>query len=282
MEFLSIILSFFSYTIFAYVGFSIFGRRKMVAYIILSVLFAQGLYNFLPYIIYQASLQLILIVFAFELLPVISAFIAFKYLTRTPSIKKYKRPKGEKQAKLNPIIYPSEYIKVMSLALFSVSSLIGIIFVTLYVLDIINISILNVVIIITIIVISVLYSLYMIFFQLSLREEKIMIFIGKQKEKCFSYDLDQLNKPFSIKDIYQNESFIIDQIGDLSIYQGFKLKEKHYIFWIATSTLFDIEKRGFYPSNRKYQSYLENVSKYQVIHMKLYEDAYGKLHQNKK
>lgn len=282
MEFLSIILSFFSYTIFAYVGFSIFGRRKIVAYIILGVLFAQGLYNFIPYVIYQASLQLIVIVFAFELLPVIAAFMAFKYLTRTPGVKKYKRPKGEKQAKLNPIIYPSKYIKVMSLTLLIVSSLIGIIFIALYLFDMIDISLLNVSIIMTIIVISVLYSIYMILFQLSLKEEKVMIFIGKQKEKCFAYDLNQLKKPFTIKDIYQNESFIIDQIGDLSIYQGYKLKEKYYIFWIATSTSFDIHQRGFYPSNKKYDIYLENVSKYQVVHMKLYEDAYGKLHQNKK
>lgn len=282
MEFLSIILSFFSYTIFAYVGFSIFGRRKIVAYIILSVLFAQGLYNFLPYIIYQASLQLILIVFAFELLPVIAAFITFKYLTRTPGVKKYKRPKGEKQSKLNPTIYPTQYIKLISKILLIVSSVIGLSFIVLYVLNVIDISLINTIIISVVVIMTWLYSLYTIFFQLSLKKEKILIYVGKQKEKCFSYDLSQNKKPIGIKDIYHNDAYIIDQIGDLSIYQGHKLIEKYYIYWIATSTLFDIEEKGFYPANHRYQSYLEDVNKYQVLHLKLYEDAYGKLYQNKK
>lgn len=282
MEFLSIILSFFSYTIFAYVGFSIFGRKKIVAYIILGVLFAQGFYTFIPYVLYQSSVTVMVYVFAFELLPVIGAFLTFKYLTRTPGVKKYRRPKGEKQSKLSPMIYPTNYIKVMTYALLGTSLSIGIALVIVYVLKLFDISLLYFIIFLVMIVIALMYSLYMIVFQLSLKEEKVMIYVGKEKEKCFIFNLDKQQKPFGIKDIYHNESYIIDQIGDLSVYQGLKLKEKYYIYWIATSTVFDIREKGFYPSKSRYHTYLENVSKYQVLHMKLYEDAYGKLHTNKK
>jgi len=270
MDFLSVILNFFSYTIFAYVGFSIFRRKKIVAYIILGVIFIQGLYNFMPYILIGASIKIIMIAFIYYLLPVIGAFLTFQYLTRTPGVKKYRRPKGEKKEKLSPYIYPQHYLKRVFITILSISILLLLLLCMSYFLLLDDMSILTFILLLVVLLISISYAIYGLYQYLSMNKEAIIIFIGKNKEVCYIHEISD-KKPFMLKDIYQNDAYLIDQLGDLTVYQQRRMKEKYYVYWIATSTIFNIEHPQFKQIDFLYLSELIDVNKYHIIHKKLYK-----------
>ncbi|QWB95367.1 hypothetical protein KHQ89_05235 [Mycoplasmatota bacterium] len=259
-------------------AFRIFGQKRAAGFIVLGVLMGRGLYYLLPYVFYAAPILLILYVFIIEVLPVIAATYTFLYLTRSFSTRRHK-VKKRKVEKRYSTIFPKNYLKRLTLYGFIISFGFLVTVLILYIFDIYEFQLLYFIMLVLMFGISSLYMMYWLFQHMFFDKERIIIYIGKDKSVCYAYDVKSMKKPFLIQDVFKNDMYIIDELGLITIYDGFKVVEKNYIYWIATSQIFEINDKGYVKSNNLYKSWIDDIPKYKKIDLKL---KYNESHQLKR
>jgi hypothetical protein len=274
------ILNFFSYTIFSYIAFRIFGQKRAAGFVVLGVLMARGLYYLFPYIYLGASFLVILYVFIIEVLPVMAATYTFLYLTRSFSKKRYK-VKKRKVEKRYTTIFPKAYLKTLTIYGFVISFGFLMAILILSIFDIYEFKLFYFIMLISIFGFSSLYMMFWLFQNTFFDKERIIIYIGKDKSVCYTYDVKSFKKPFLIHEVFKNDMYIIDELGMITIYDGFKVVEKNYVYWIATSQIFEINEKGYIKSNQLYKSWIDDIPKYKKIDLKLYYDESHQLHRKK-
>lgn len=121
--------------------------------------------------------------------------------------------------------------------------------------------------------ISLLGALLGIFFILDfrkIRKESVVVLIGKQKELIYEYLLPKGQRTVEVKDFFQSDDFIVDQIGTLKLIYPDKTIEKHYLYWIATSQKIEVSNPNLVLQNDAiYQKHLDTFPKYKLTHMTL-------------
>lgn len=263
---ISFLLSFFSFFIISHFIYRITGRKNW-SYLFLGVIFLSSFYDFLQYVFAQVETNILLLVFMSKVLPVIFAFVLFAKFTGGIHVKKIKIKKT-KYKDPNEDIFTTKYLKKIIYIMFVLSLFIGGIS-YLYIEDFLKYVLL---------IISgfvILFGIYKLMQLRGFKNDKIILIIGRQKELTYEMTIDQSQSRLTIKDVYQNENYIIDKFATIHIYENQKLIEKHYLYWIATSQVFEIDHAGFYKVKLPYKEHIQDLMKYHDAIIKLEKTKKG-------
>ena len=267
--FISFIFSFLRYFMIAYFIFQIFGRRRKIGVLFLSGVIIYTLAVNIYYMYYGMPFNEFLIWTLVETVPVVGSLVLFLRLTRAYREIKEKDPRPLKLKKVHSTIYPKNYISRLS----KIGGGISIVVLIILIVDVIlHIGLIGTVshIIFFILTGAILaFSIYQIYTDMNLEYDRILLYVGKYKERCFQFDLSEYDKPMSVLDIYKNDDYIIDEMGKITVKEGMHTVEKNYIYWIATSTEIDINEEGFDQITKPFADFIDDVSKYQKINLKL-------------
>lgn len=234
--FIDIVISTASYFIMAYFVYSILGRNRKISVIGLSILLIAESYIFISGIILGADFNGLLLYFATGVLPVLVAFYGFLRITGGISFNKLKF-KGKKLKGISSDIQT----KYLSSLLSYISVFGSLVFGTLayfFIDDFMKY------IIIGVLALAFAFGIYVIITNSRISAEKIILIIGKNREKIYSYDIPKNKQKVIISDFYNNPNYIVDPIGIAILKMDDKTTEKHYLYWIATGDKIDMSGSG--------------------------------------
>ena len=281
MHFMSFMLNFFSYLILAYFVFQIFGRKRIVGIVILLISIAFSIVTVINHIINNKSFIYILLVFVVDALPIVLALILFLYVTRAYKRETVRKTKTLKLKNIHSTIYPSKYMMMISIFGSVISGMMFILLILNYFFEFTEVNQSVSIIIFILAILVCIFSVYQWFVTSQIDYNRIVLYVGKQKEKCYMFNIKSLTRPFEILDVYSNDDFIIDELGTIKVYSGIRLIEKNYIYWIATSQNLEIKDRAFELKTDVFKSYIYDIPKYKKIKIKLILD-HGKYREKNK
>lgn len=256
----SFILSLLSYFIISNFIYRL-SNRKNWSYIFLGVIFISSFSDLIPLISLGAEFKILLLVFMSRILPVILAFLLFTKFTGGFRTKKIKRKK-QKFKDTNEDIFLTGYLKKIIMIMFVMSLAVSLL--SYFFID----GVLSwILIIMSMFVIG--FGIVKLYQLKDFKEDKLIIIIGRQKEAAYQTVLNKKSTKLNIKDVYHNEDYIIDRFATVHIYENKKLIEKHYLYWIATSQVFEISNPNFKKISLGYQSHIDNLMKYHDAIIKL-------------
>ncbi len=269
MDFMLFVLHFLSYTMLAYFVFQIFGRKRQISIVVLTVLLIMSFLGLFSSI--KSGEQTVSIIYYFinDTLPILLAGVLFLYLTRAYRTRiSFAKNKQLKLKKIYSTIYPKKYVKQLSISGSILSFSVLVMAVVIYMLDLTTMN--QIIFILTVILSSLvfIFSIYQMFMSCSIEKEKIVVYVGKQKEQCYVYDLLQSYRPLTIQDVYLDNAFIIDEIGSIKVFDGIKVIEKYHLYWIATSQEISIKEDGFDGSKILFKKWISDVSKYENVRLR--------------
>ncbi|PKK92927.1 MAG: hypothetical protein CVV61_07275 [Tenericutes bacterium HGW-Tenericutes-6] len=99
-----------------------------------------------------------------------------------------------------------------------------------------------------------------------IKTESVIVFIGKDKEFIYQYDIPIESYKVQPVDFFKNEDFIIDPIGEVRLISDDKHVEVHYLYWVATSTKVDLKDSPLYKINQV--PYIEDLHIFEKYHYK--------------
>ncbi len=270
MDFMLFMLHFLSYTMLAYFVFQIFGRRRNISIIVLAVLLGMSLLRVINFLASGEQILSVILLFITDTLPIVLGLLLFLYLTRAYASKiRFRKERSLKLKKLYTTVLPSKYIKQLSISGNIVSAIVLLLAISVRIFDFTVITDFLFVITIVISSLSLVYTAYQIYMSRFVEKESFLIYVGKQKENCYSYDMKQIFRPITIEDIYKNSDFIIDEIGFIRVYEQHRLIEKYYLYWIATSQDVQIKEEHIDKVNVLFKDYVDDISKYQKVNIRL-------------
>ncbi len=267
MDVTSFILSLASFFIISHFMYRLSGRKDW-AFFFLGVIFLSSLFEFIPVAFGNYTFEVKLLVFVSRVLPVMLAAALFTRFTGGFSRKKirYKRSKFKEP---NEYIFTTSYIITIIYEMFVIAVVIstlsyffvdGILQFVLFAISLFIISYGG-------------FKLYQLRF---FKNDKIVVIIGKEKENIFIKTIDPKMKKLTIKDVYQNENYLIDKFATIQLYEDNHFKEKHYLYWIATTNPFEIEDSSFIKSKLGYEEHIMHLMKYHdaIIKLNLSKNRY--------
>jgi hypothetical protein len=267
MDVTSFILSLASFFIISHFIYRLSGRKDW-AFFFLGVIFLSSLFEFIPVAFGNYTFEVKLLVFVSRVLPVMLAAALFTRFTGGFSRKKirYKRSKFKEP---NEYIFTTSYIITIIYEMFVIAVVIstlsyffvdGILQFVLFAISLFIISYGG-------------FKLYQLRF---FKNDKIVVIIGKEKENIFIKTIDPKMKKLTIKDVYQNENYLIDKFATIQLYEDNHFKEKHYLYWIATTNPFEIEDSSFIKSKLGYEEHIMHLMKYHdaIIKLNLSKNRY--------
>jgi hypothetical protein len=263
----SFILSLASYFIISHFIYRLSGRKDW-AFFFLGIIFLSSLFDFLPYAFGNYSFPIILLVFVSRVLPVMLAASLFTRFTGGLSKKKI-RMKRSHFKEPNEDIYTTSYIIKIVYMMFVIAILISALSyffidgVLQYVLFAISLFV-------------VIYGIVKLYQLRFFKNDKVVIIIGKEKENIYIRTIDPKLTKITIKDIYQNENYLIDKFATIQLYEENHFLEKHYLYWIATTKPFEIEDPSFVKTTLGYEQHIMSLMKYHdaVIKLNLVKNRY--------
>ncbi len=265
--FFDFILQSVGYFITSYFLFSVFGRRKKVGYGLLLVLFLS---NLLPVIRAYPTLELkqFILVLVYQVGPVFFALLIFASITGGIPLIKIKRRKFLKSIPTS--IQTKQMNKRTSILVILASIVAGgtayFIFhdITFY-------------LILVFAVIGLIFGLLLLFNSAKITKERVILIVGRNKEKFYSYDIPLSSYKVEINDFFKDDRYIIDPIGEVNITTNDKKIEKDYLYWLATGEKVSIEKPLYELNILSYQDDLDLFEKYHIKHVWFNELSSGKL-----
>ncbi|BCR36878.1 hypothetical protein [Mariniplasma anaerobium] len=256
----SFVLSLASYFIISHFIYRLSGRKDW-AFFFLGIIFLSSLFDFLPYAFGNYAFPIILLVFVSRVLPVMLAAALFTRFTGGLSKKKI-RIKRSHFKEPNEDIYTTSYIIKIVYIMFIIAILISVLSYFFmdgalqYVLFAISLFV-------------VIYGIVKLYQLRFFKNDKVVIIIGKEKENVYMKTIDPKLTKITIKDIYQNENYLIDKFATIQLYEENHFKEKHYLYWIATSKAFEIEDLSFIKTTLGYEEHIMGLMKYHDAIIKL-------------
>jgi hypothetical protein len=253
--FFEFILQAVGYFITTYFVFSIFGHRKKVGYILLFIIFMSTL---TPFLRYGSSLETraLILLLVYDVGPVFFAALVFISITGgMPMIKLRKRRvvKGistKIQTKQMNVL--TSYLVIALALIAGATSYFIFEDVTMYL--ILGLS-----------VISLILGVILYIKTLRIVKERVILFVGKQKENIYTYEIPVKARSVEITDFFTDDRYIIDRIGEVLITNTEGKDEKDYLYWLATSERVTIEK-PLYPLNAL--SYHDDLNQFEKYHIK--------------
>ncbi len=272
MDFFDLILSFLftslRFVMIAYIGSLILGNRRKIGIYLLSGYFIFQLTNTIYGLYINGDIVLFLMLLFTSVLPILIGLYAFIKLTGGFT-RFSKKQKTLKLKKVHSVLYPKSYIKRITAITLSISILVLIILIVDILLQLELMNLISQIIFGTISGLIIIFVIYQTYTNMNIEYDRILLYVGKNKEKCYMLDLNDYIRPISITDVYHNEDYIIDEMGKITVNQGMKVIEKNYIYWIATSANIEIHEEGFDQITKPFGDFIDDVSKYQKINLKL-------------
>lgn len=114
--------------------------------------------------------------------------------------------------------------------------------------------------------ISLLGGLYIFILQKKIKSEEVIVFIGRDKEFKYQYDIPKDCYKVLPQDFFKNEDFIIDPIGQVELINEDKRIEVHYLYWVATSAKVDLKDSPLNPV--KTVPYQDDIFDFEKYHYK--------------
>lgn len=270
----SFLISILSYFIIAHFIYRVFRKIKW-AYIFLSVIFAATLYQWIPVLLNNSDPLILLYSFIIMVFPIIFSSLLFIKFTggfrmKTP---KFKQPKLKES---KDEIFTTSYLKKFIYVMFIFA--LGVIGLTIFFID----GLLYYLLII-VSALVIIYGLFMLYQLRAFKLDKVILIVGKQKEFVYEHKLEPKKAIVTIKDIYQNENYLIDKFATIYIYEANKLIEKHYLYWIATSQAFEIDDPKFKKIELGYKEHIQELMKYHdaIIKLEKHKLSYTKIKEKK-
>lgn len=245
-------LRFGSYFMITYFVYSLFGRNRRISFIIYAVLFISTLISLVQ--VFEYGLTAILYVTLLELLPLLLALYAF--LSITGGISVNIRLKSKKLKSISSDIQTKYLLKLIFIGLIISSLLFGL--GSYYFLEdfmkwvIISLS-----------VVILIASIYLFFNQNQIENEYVLLIVGRDSKKFYTYQIPPKKTKILVKDFYQNETYIVDPIGKITWIMANKKIEIHYLYWIATNDQIDMTaEKALTPVKPEFIDYIEKFEKY--------------------
>lgn len=253
-----------SYLITAYFIYSILGRRRIVGIALLSVLLFSTLVPYLQLFGQDIEIKALLLSLTINVGPLILALIVFMSVTGgLPMIKLKKRKlKALKEnmstKRLN--VETSVIVLAGSFIIGATSFLVFEGFMRYFVL--------------ALSIIGFILSIFLFLRSDKIKLERIILCVGRQKEKVYKLEVPKHIRQLHIKDFYAHEHYIVDYIGEVYMIDNDKKLIKDFIYWIATGDKLNIEEPFQLIDDLIYKDDLSTFEKYHVKHVtyRLLED----------
>ncbi len=257
---ISFFLSFFSFFIISHFIYRIFSRKQW-SYIFLGVVLLSSFFDFIQYVTQGYETTILVYVFMSRVLPIIFAAILFTKMTGGFQLKKI-RVKKTKYKDPNEDIFTTSYLKKVIYFVSLISIAIG--FLSYFFID----DILQY-ILMGVSLLVILFGIYKLYTLRYFKQDKIILIVGKQKEYIYEMTINQTSSKLQIEDVYVNENYLIDKFATVHIYEQHNIIEKHYLFWIATQQVFEIDDPKFKKIELEYKDHIANLMKYHDAIIKL-------------
>ncbi|TVP86368.1 MAG: hypothetical protein EA375_01460 [Acholeplasmataceae bacterium] len=109
----------------------------------------------------------------------------------------------------------------------------------------------------------VFVSLWRLWVIARIKEEKVIVFVGRQKDRIYAYDIASGTFKVTIRDFFTNQDYIVDPIGEALIEEGPRVFARHHLYWIATGDAIDMTTQPLQPhASLSYQDHLDTFEKY--------------------
>jgi hypothetical protein len=253
-DFINFVMSLASYFILSYFIYSILRRNRKIPMIMLGIFFVSSFVDWLS--IYRAGYESAIVVLYFmsRVLPVIFAFILFMMFTGGFSIGKLKFRKKLKN--FSSDIQTKRLNDLMSYGL-----LLGSVFIGIGSYFLMEDSIQYVLMAFS--GIAFVLGIVILIENVKIKNEYVILFIGRNKELTYTYQIPKDKIQLKIKDFYQNDAYIVDPIGEVVLIYSNKKIEKHYLYWIATGDQVNMENELLTKTQSvSYEKYLDTLEKY--------------------
>ncbi len=247
----------------AHITFIIFSRQRKIPMIILFVWMFLALLEGLQGLLYGLPFLDFALYFMVRVLPLIFAILLFLSVTGGLPRIKLSRRKRIKPIKDEIITVRRDkemlFYAALASVLIAIPAYLLIDDFLRYVIPVISIFV-------------VFLSIYYVRKLEKVRQECIVLLIGRAKERIYLKTIDQKTRRLGVKDFYSNDLYIVDPIGVAVILRSDMTIEKHHLFWIATGDSVDMSKESFVrKESLPYQDSLDDFEKYhfRIMHFKV-------------
>ncbi|MBN2300601.1 MAG: hypothetical protein JXC31_05390 [Acholeplasmataceae bacterium] len=253
--FIQFVISYASYVIIAYFVYNILGRKRNIPMIILGVIFISSLIDFTNKLGIGLESKVLVLYFMMRVLPVLFAFYTFMVITGGVQFFSLKR-------RNKPLKGISSDIQTKRLStMISMFSLVGSLgFGTLsffYIEGFIKYMM------IVILIFAFIFSIYILLSNHKILNEQVILIIGRNREKLYSYQIPKDKYRIVISDFFNNDNYIVDPIGIAILKDENRKIQKDYLYWIATSDSVDVSDEKLNElSKLNYSSQLSLFEKY--------------------
>ncbi|MFA5560999.1 MAG: hypothetical protein WC964_04410 [Acholeplasmataceae bacterium] len=254
MDYFLTFFSFIASTFFiANILYIVLQRKKTLPYLFLGLYHVFAIFELINFIASGAGGLAVLVYVLIRIVPVTLGSVLFIYYTGGSlgiPIKKFRSKKLKNTIKYDVIPLRFERLMLLvgmisSLLIASLSFIFINTLVTKYI----------------IIIVSLIGLIAAFVFYLKnkhIQIEKVIIFVGRDKEQIYSYQIPSNLLNIPLKSFYERTDYIIDPIG-IAYYQD----EKHYLYWIGTSRELDLSNEVLTKiPNVPYASHLDVFKKF--------------------
>lgn len=255
LTFVSLIASTFFIANILYI---IFQCKTTLPYIFLGIYHLVAIFDVITLAINNAGAIQILIYALIRILPVTIGALLFIYYTNGSlriSFKKSNKKVLKSNLKYDIVSIKFERIIVLSGMIFSL------IFSVLIFFFIKNVS--TKYLLIGVLMAGFILAIVLYFKNKHIQTEKVIVFVGKEKELIYSYEIPKNLYRIPLTSFYDRKDYIIDPIGIAYINN-----EKHYLYWIGTSQKVDISNEKLVKiESTPYNNHLDIFEKfyYQLV-----------------
>ena len=124
-------------------------------------------------------------------------------------------------------------------------------------------------------IVLLMFGIYRLILLLRVKDEFIILVVGKDKEKIYIHRIDDKLKRIDIKTFYTNDNYIIDPIAYIELHEKRDIT-RHYVYWIATSQTLTMDDDNWIEANDLcYASDLKTFEKYQYYYARYQKTDQG-------
>lgn len=238
----------------AYIIYLIAARRPKVPIIVLGIWTLFSLVEWLGVIRLGLEPARLVVTFLLGVMPNVAALVIFAYATGAMRLgNRIKRARMPRISTDVITLYKDRLLLVAAIIGGLVSALTGYLFIEGFMrLVILVVSLLIVII-----------SFWRLLVIGRIKDEKVIVFVGRQKEQIYVYHVSARTFKLSVPDFFTNDDYIVDPIGEVLIDQGRRVFERHHLYWIATNDKIDMTAQPLDPiTSLPYQHHLDTFEKY--------------------
>lgn len=204
-----------------------------------------------------AEQHIVFLYFMLRLLPILVAYFFFMRLTG--GFRKVRLFKPKKLKSMSTDIQTKHRTHTIGLIILGGSLGIGVIS-YLYVEDITKF------IMVGASLLSFGFGIWMLLQNKNIIEEKVILIVGRDVKRWYAYEIPKHKQKISIQDFYQNETYIVDAIGEIILIDDSKKISKHYLYWIATNDKVDMTNENL--NELRSVIYADELNRFEKYHYK--------------